>query len=96
MTTKPRSVLTDVVRIGVNCQFVIEDSRDAESSSNGIIKNLIRRNTRLVRVLERSLESFLTTRNEADWKIIPWVVRHAGCIIIYFRNDQSGRTLGYI
>ena len=40
----------------------------------------------------QAARSHIKERIDADWAIIPWIVRHAGCKINYFRKDGSGIT----
>jgi hypothetical protein len=63
-----------------------------ESSSNAVIESQIRRTTALTRVLKTCLEAKLKKQVSGDMNIVPWIVRHAGQIFIYFRRNDEGKT----
>ena len=84
--------LVDMVKVQSHANINTEKSPVGESSSNGEIESQIRRNTALVRLTKLFLDSHIKERIEADWAMVPWIIRHAGCIIDYFRKDGSGIT----
>lgn len=70
----------------------LESSAVGESDSNGTIERAIQDVEGQIRVLRAALEERINVQIKLSDAIVPWMIRHAACLITRYRVRPSGRT----
>lgn len=70
----------------------LENSAVGQSDSNGTIERAIQDAEGQIRVLRAALEERINVQIKLSDAIVPWMIRHAACLITHYRVRPSGRT----
>ena len=87
----------DVAREIARCRAseygtALENSSVGDSNSNGTIERAIQDFEGQARTLRSALEARIATPVKLNSPVVPWLVRHAACLITRCRIRPSGRT----
>ena len=70
----------------------LENSAVGDPNSNGTIERAIQDVESQIRVLRADLEERIATRVRLSSPVVPWMIRHAACLITRCRVRPNGRT----
>ena len=70
----------------------IEHSAVGDSDSNGTIERAIQDVEQQIRVMRAALERRLNRKIKLNEPVVPWMIRHAACLITRCRIRPNGRT----
>ena len=70
----------------------LDNSHVGDSNTNGTIERAIQDVEGQVRTLRSALEHLLSAPVQLSSPIVPWLIRHAACLITRCRIRPSGRT----
>jgi hypothetical protein len=84
--------LKEAVQLVSGVSMTHEESPVGDHRANGLIDNAVQQAQGQVRVMKDALESRIQSKIKGDHPCLPWLVRHAACIINRRRKDDMEVT----
>ena len=84
--------LVDAVRIKRGERTMVEKSPKYSHQTNGAVENAVRKIESLTRTYACVLQEKLGYKDDSESIVLPWLVRHAACVLSRFVKRDDGRS----